>query len=178
MSYFCDLYSSCVRFTLAVILMIPFILQGGSDAAVTAPAARSIVGLREYPRIYSASPRLRRSMMRLSGTSLFRSGSIELDKDGNLILNSDSVGGLEEGPDGFRIKLKSGGALQTDSTGTSVKETELTRLDANLDIVFKSYTNATRPAAATAGRTIFNTDDGNLNIDTGSGWILPDGTAT
>lgn len=40
------------------------------------------------------------------------------------------------------------------------------------------YTDATRPAAGTAGRMIFNSTDGNLNIDTGTGWILPDGTAT
>ena len=44
------------------------------------------------------------------------------------------------------------------------------------DPVIPSYSNSTRPTAATAGRLIYNTDDANLNIDTGSGWILPDGT--
>ncbi len=39
-------------------------------------------------------------------------------------------------------------------------------------------TDATRGAAGQAGRVIFNSGDGNLNIDTGSTWILPDGTAT
>lgn len=39
-------------------------------------------------------------------------------------------------------------------------------------------TNATRGAAGTAGRIIFNSDDGNLNIDDGTNWILPDGTTT
>lgn len=39
-------------------------------------------------------------------------------------------------------------------------------------------TDATRGAAGTAGRVIFNSDDGNMNIDTGSAWILPDGTTT
>lgn len=40
------------------------------------------------------------------------------------------------------------------------------------------FTDATRPAAGIAGRVIYNSTDTNLNIDTGSGWILPDGTAT
>lgn len=40
------------------------------------------------------------------------------------------------------------------------------------------YSDATRPAAGVAGRIIFNTDDGKLNIDTGAGWTLPDGSAT
>ena len=39
-------------------------------------------------------------------------------------------------------------------------------------------TDATRVAAGTAGRIIFNTDDGQLNIDDGTNWTLPDGTTT
>ena len=37
---------------------------------------------------------------------------------------------------------------------------------------------ASRPASGVPGRLFFNSDDGNLNLDTGSGWILPDGSAT
>jgi len=40
------------------------------------------------------------------------------------------------------------------------------------------FSDATRGAAGTAGRVIFNTTDANLNIDDGTNWILPDGTAT
>ena len=40
------------------------------------------------------------------------------------------------------------------------------------------YTDGTRPTAGIAGRIIYNTTDGKLNIDTGAGWTLPDGTAT
>lgn len=40
------------------------------------------------------------------------------------------------------------------------------------------YSDTTRPAAGRPGYTIFNTTDGKLNIDTGSGWTLADGTAT
>jgi hypothetical protein len=39
-------------------------------------------------------------------------------------------------------------------------------------------TDSTRGDAGQAGRVIFNSDDGNLNIDTGTDWILPDGTIT
>lgn len=46
------------------------------------------------------------------------------------------------------------------------------------DRVLTSYTNATRPTVGVAGRIIFNTDDGQLNIDDGTNWTLPDGTTT
>lgn len=41
------------------------------------------------------------------------------------------------------------------------------------------YADATRPTAgAQDPLIIFNTTDGNLNIDNGTNWILPDGTLT
>jgi hypothetical protein len=40
------------------------------------------------------------------------------------------------------------------------------------------YTDASRGAAGTEGRVIFNSDDGSLNIDDGTDWTLPDGTIT
>ncbi len=43
---------------------------------------------------------------------------------------------------------------------------------------FPVYDDAGRPAAGTAGRVIYNTTDSNLNIDNGTNWVLPDGTAT
>ncbi len=51
-------------------------------------------------------------------------------------------------------------------------------LGGTLDIRFPSYTDASRPAFGNAGLVIFNTDDGQLNVDDGSQWTLPDGTAT
>ena len=49
---------------------------------------------------------------------------------------------------------------------------------AQTTITIGVYTNAQRPAAGTAGRVIFNSDDGQLNIDDGTNWTLPDGTTT
>jgi len=46
------------------------------------------------------------------------------------------------------------------------------------DLYLKPYTDITRGAAGNEGRVIFNSDDGNLNIDDGAQWILPDGGAT
>ncbi|MFG0247819.1 MAG: hypothetical protein ACF8OB_02945 [Phycisphaeraceae bacterium JB051] len=46
------------------------------------------------------------------------------------------------------------------------------------DVLLPVYDDAGRPAAGYAGRMIFNSDDGLPNIDTGSAWILPDGTTT
>jgi hypothetical protein len=45
-------------------------------------------------------------------------------------------------------------------------------------IALHVHTDATRGAAGTAGRVIFNSDDANLNIDDGTNWILPNGTTT
>lgn len=39
-------------------------------------------------------------------------------------------------------------------------------------------TDATRGAAGQSGRVIFNTDDGQLNVDDGTNWTLPDGSVT
>jgi len=52
--------------------------------------------------------------------------------------------------------------------------------DINLlsDTVLYKRTDANRGAAGTAGRLIFNTDDGKLNVDDGTNWTLPDGTTT
>lgn len=40
------------------------------------------------------------------------------------------------------------------------------------------YTDATRPAAGTQGQFFFNSDDGQMNVDDGTNWTLPDGTTT
>lgn len=40
------------------------------------------------------------------------------------------------------------------------------------------FSDTERPAAGVAGRLIFNTTDGKLNIDDGTNWTLPDGTTT
>lgn len=39
-------------------------------------------------------------------------------------------------------------------------------------------TDSDRGVAGQKGRVIFNEDDGNINIDNGTDWILPDGTIT
>lgn len=57
-------------------------------------------------------------------------------------------------------------------------EGDETDFNFNVPVVLPSYTNSSRPAAGTAGLMIFNTDDGQLNIDDGTNWTLPDGTTT
>jgi hypothetical protein len=44
--------------------------------------------------------------------------------------------------------------------------------------ILYNRTDANRGAAGTAGRMIFNTDDGQINIDDGTNWTLSDGTTT
>lgn len=49
-------------------------------------------------------------------------------------------------------------------------------IEASLNL--RVLTDATRGAAGNTGRIIFNSDDGQLNIDDGTNWTLPDGTPT
>jgi hypothetical protein len=65
--------------------------------------------------------------------------------------------------------------VKYDSGGLSVYTDKITF---NMVLHFPVYDDAGRPAAGTAGRVIYNTTDGNLNIDNGTNWILPDGTVT
>lgn len=51
-------------------------------------------------------------------------------------------------------------------------------IDNDGNFVFRSYSDATRPVAGVAGRVIFNTDDGSLNIDNGGNWVHPSGGTT
>ena len=46
------------------------------------------------------------------------------------------------------------------------------------EVLTKIYTDANRPAAGADGKVILNSDDGQLNIDDGTNWTLPDGTIT
>ena len=41
-----------------------------------------------------------------------------------------------------------------------------------------NFDDSTRPSTAEIGGTIFNTDDGQMNIWNGSNWTFPDGTIT
>lgn len=54
----------------------------------------------------------------------------------------------------------------------------LSGYDAEGNAYLRAYDDATRPSFGKPGRVIFNSDDNNINIDTGSGWVLPDGSAT
>jgi len=60
------------------------------------------------------------------------------------------------------------------AAGDSRKVTMVNSIAGNVPV----RTDATRGAAGTAGRVVFNSDDGALNIDDGTNWTLPDGTTT
>ena len=46
------------------------------------------------------------------------------------------------------------------------------------ELVTRVYTDTNRPDPGEVGKVIFNTTDGQLNIDDGTNWTLPDGTTT
>jgi len=51
-------------------------------------------------------------------------------------------------------------------------------MPAQIFLLIGVFTDANRGCPGTAGRVIFNTDDGNLNIDNGTNWITPHGCTT
>lgn len=72
-------------------------------------------------------------------------------------------------------RYDAGNEAQFRAQVSRVVEEVMARLEGG---VVPTYTDATRPPAGRAGRVIFNSDDGTLNIDTGADWVLPDGTVT
>ena len=68
------------------------------------------------------------------------------------------------------LVLICGAAFKLKATATVVELTVPLQLDV--------LTDSTRGSAGTAGRVFYNSDDGNLNIDNGTNFILPDGTTT
>lgn len=46
----------------------------------------------------------------------------------------------------------------------------------DMPVTFPSIDESGRPPPGRPGRVLFNSDQGNLNIDTGERWVLPDGT--
>jgi hypothetical protein len=45
-------------------------------------------------------------------------------------------------------------------------------------LILQSFSDSTRPAAGTAGRVIWNTDDGFPNFDDGTNWVTAAGAVT
>lgn len=78
----------------------------------------------------------------------------------------------------FRLRRASGQADNifeiTESSGSIVDAA----FDENGDLILNAHANISRPSPGKQGRIIYNTDDVNINIDTGSNWILPDGSIT
>lgn len=52
------------------------------------------------------------------------------------------------------------------------------RIERCSDVILPTYTDGTRPAAGTAGRMIWNSDDNMPNIDDGAAWRDPAGSVT
>jgi len=96
-----------------------------------------------------------------------------------LYINSTSDGYLTH--DGTVMEIRAGGAGNSlDLYANNIKQVGLSTggIAFLTDTVLYSRTDSNRGAAGTAGRIIFNTDDGQLNIDDGTNWTLPDGTTT
>lgn len=94
------------------------------------------------------------------GDGIFRTNT-----DSTLYLGHNAALKIAMGSDSFRPQ--SDGLMRLGVANTGFSELNLS-----------SKTDANRGAAGAAGRVIFNSDDGNLNIDDGTNWILPDGTTT
>lgn len=126
----------------------------------------------------------------------FVDGILRLDVDniridGNTLSSTDTNGDINISPDGTGVaKL---GNIGDTSIGDGTLRFFGPQEDLKVDLgdvdhrfnethtkylVLAILTDATRGAAGTKGRVIFNDDDGQLNIDDGTDWTLPDGTTT
>lgn len=99
---------------------------------------------------------------------------------GRFIPSSDI---FEFNTDNFNIDFRVNGDTQNavilvDASADEAIFNGGTKVDSSGDLVVRSRTDANRGSAGTAGRVIFNTDDGQLNIDDGTNWTLPNGTTT
>ena len=90
----------------------------------------------------------------------------------------DGTDGRIDAVNATYLRLMNGGSTKVEVGASSVNVLDDISMSSQTTLKLGVYTDAQRPAAGTAGRIIFNSDDGNLNIDDGTNWILPDGTTT
>lgn len=115
----------------------------------------------------------------------FVEGAFQINADLRVTGNGNFFGGsmlrVWDSGNSDRMDMSHDGA---DFTFNAVNTTDVAFTGADGDYLFDRpvklgvFTDATRPAAGVAGRVIFNSDDGQLNVDDGTNWTLPDGTTT
>ena len=116
------------------------------------------------------------SIMIINGTTPV----LRLDSGTNILqfLTNDTSGGsIAYGGGDLNIGVDSGKDIVIDADTITLSGAVSNKIT-NTPLEHYNRTDANRGAAGTPGRTIFNTDDGQLNIDNGSAWTLPDGTTT
>lgn len=94
------------------------------------------------------------------------------------VTSKDTFSGSEDGI--LQIGVAKGGAVDVAieiESFVGIIEMDF-KLKPVRQFVVQSRTDTNRGAAGTTGKIIFNTDDGQLNIDDGTNWTLPDGTVT
>lgn len=112
------------------------------------------------------------------GVGSFGTSRVNLGGSKAEVGGSKTNSGMERGGSGELILYSNAGnTALTLTTSTAAFVGDVT-LAAQKTLLLGVFSDANRPAAGTAGRVIFNTTDGNLNIDNGTNWTLPDGTVT
>lgn len=171
------------------VFLSPVISGGLTGVSPNAPFFKSSVGhvIRSHPSVGSVlvSPRSEKlggpDIKSSNGNNMIASGVtfVELlTDDGSAVLASNDGMVYSSG-----TKVLSLNAVIVEGASGNLQEWKDpvgsgAYIDNDGNFVFRSYSDATRPAAGVAGRVIFNTDDGNLNIDNGGNWIHPSGGTT
>jgi len=96
----------------------------------------------------------------------------------NTFLGQNAGNNASQGANVANSTAIGNGAFTTASNQVVIGNTSVTSTVLRGRLTIDLFTDATRGAAGTAGRIIFNSTDANLNIDDGTNWILPDGTVT
>jgi hypothetical protein len=102
------------------------------------------------------------------------SGRLNLDGNGEIRFNDVANRRIFNGTSGFIFETNSSGQ----HFDFQVSNSTVFKVLGTGHMQLKVLTDATRGSAGTAGQVIFNSDDGQLNIDDGTNWTLPDGTTT
>lgn len=104
----------------------------------------------------------------VTGKSMLDDGTLIralLRNDGNLIIGNNGTAN-----NNIRLHRGASSVIQFVLGGDATAEGSLSTSLAQTSARLENYTNAARPAAGNAGRTIWNTDSSALQVDDGAAW--------
>lgn len=143
-----------------------------SDASLSVAAANPLTADAEgwFALTYTASGTYKLRMERASGALIEEADNLDTGVPvggGALAVAAGGTGATTAAGARTNLSVPSASEMATAQTDIATLQTRLGTTGAT---TLASGTDAQEPAAATAGRIRWNSDDGNLTVDTGSAW--------